>query len=1365
MAIDKTGGSKPQIQRQPEPKPAAPPAPPRNTATGTPATTRNAATGTPATPARPQTARPPSDGFDRGTAPSSAQRNQQQAKLGSTTAATQTQAPTADQNRNVLDKLGLTTEDVRKAGSEALPHLQRAAESVVQGRPEEAIGHLRSAAFASPEVAQKAIKGLAQNLPEGTAKTLLTNDAVVKQLVTNSDLHASVGKLLQNPADTTALRELVSNDSARDAVLGALGNDPTVKAQLDKVGLTPQDLVEVGAAAPHVLDAIEKISAGDVKGGLESIQGAIEAAPELAGKIGGKLVDALPQGVKDQIAKLGITEQQLRDAGPALPHLYAAADAASKGNWGEAFNSLKEAAVTAKDLSTQALKGLAQQLPAELGAVKTLLTDDAFLSQVVSNGDLHDQVGKLFNPETRLEGLRGLLDNAPVRDAALKAIGNDPGVKAQLANVGLTPQDLVEAGAAAPRLLEAFEKIKAGDVKGGLESIQTAIEAAPELAGKIGQKLLDAVPQGVKDQIAKLGITEQQLRDAGPALPHLFQAAQSASEGKWGEAFDSLKEAAITAKDLSKQALKGLAQQLPAEMGAVKTLLTDDAFLSQVVSNRDLHDQVGKLFNPETRMEGLRGLLDNAPVRDAALKAIGNDPGVKAQLANVGLTPQDLVEAGAAAPRLLEAFEKIKAGDVKGGLESIQTAIEAAPELAGKIGQKLLDAVPQGVKDQIAKLGITEQQLRDAGPALPHLFQAAQSASEGKWGEAFDSLKEAAITAKDLSKQALKGLAQQLPAEMGAVKTLLTDDAFLSQVVSNRDLHDQVGKLFNPETRMEGLRGLLGNDAARDAALKAVGNDPGVTELLGKAGLTPQDLVEAGAAAPHLFDSVQAFANGDIDAGIAALGKAAEAAPQLLDKIGQKIVAQLPEGLRNSISELGITPSDLLQAGKALPDLLRAGQALGQGDFRVALSSLRDAAGKIPPALIEKAITTTAAKLPEVGDSGMIRSMLTDPAFVHELVTNKDVHASFTKMMNGEFIQGAKELLGNDKLREAAGNALAKNADFMEKLRPFGIQSGADIAALGGAAFDVLQAAGQLAEGKPGEALHTLGKALGDVPPELRGRMVGALADKLGVPDWARDTLTAVASLLGNEDVGKAMGDAFAALKRGDVPGFLAGIATTGKAICETAPEAAKAFLNSLGKIPGSLGKLFQDRELNAAVVDSGAATNLFEAAEKLGRGDVGGAMAEIAEAGGALLTQGEHFKVAGQELPFGQQGIENLSRMFGRFVDALPEKLKTKIAEESAKMAARAGLQSVPFIGNVVSGVSAVGSAKDLWDAIQADPKDALDIALAAGQLGLDVAGVFPGLNSITGPLKVVLGTAKVVKGASDLIGDITEFQRSLVA
>ena len=54
--------------------------------------------------------------------------------------------------------------------------------------------------------------------------------------------------------------------------------------------------------------------------------------------------------------------------------------------------------------------------------------------------------------------------------------------------MGLTPADLVEAGKAAPKLIDAVEQLKAGDVKGGLADIQEAVQAAPGLATKLGEK-------------------------------------------------------------------------------------------------------------------------------------------------------------------------------------------------------------------------------------------------------------------------------------------------------------------------------------------------------------------------------------------------------------------------------------------------------------------------------------------------------------------------------------------------------------------------------------------------------------------------------------------------------------------------------------------------------------------------------------------------------------------------------------------------------------------------------------------------------------------------------------------------------------
>ncbi|WP_044197327.1 hypothetical protein, partial [Hyalangium minutum] len=851
---------------------------------------------------KPNQVKPKSDGFETQTS-SSSQRSQQQAMLGSTTAPEKTEA-TEHAQAGALEKLGLTAEDVVMAGNNAAPHLEKAAQAAVKGNYEEALGHLKDAATSSPKIAEKAVRGLAQNLPDGVAKTLLTDKALVQELVNNSALHSSVGKLIKNPTDLGAVRELVGNDKLRDATLTALGKDPGVQAQLEKIGLTPEDLVQAGKAAPKLIESFEKLQAGDVKGALTDFQKAVEAAPDLAAKLGQKLLDKVPQGIKDQFAKLGITPEALQKSGDALPHLYDAADAAAKGEWQKSFDSLKQAAGAAPEVVQQAIKGLAKQLPDSLGAVKSLLTDDAFVKELATNKDLHDQVGKLFNDSTRMEGLRGLLGNDKARDAALTALGNDPGVKAQLEKIGLTPQDLVQAGKAAPKLWDAFEKLQAGDVKGALTDFQKAVEASPDLSAKLGQKLLDKVPQGIKDQFAKLGITPEALQKAGAALPKLYDAADAASKGDWKGAYSALKDAAAAAPDVATQALKGLAKQLPDSLGAAKSLLTNDAFLKELVSNKDLQGSLEKLVGGDT--SAIKDLLRNDKARDAALTAIGNDPGIKAQLEKIGLTPQDLVAAGKAAPAIMDAFEKLQSGDVKGALTDFQKAVETSPELAAKLGQKLLDKVPQGIKDQFAKLGITPETLQKSGAALPKLYEAADAASKGDWKGAYSAIKDAAAAAPELATQALKGLANQLPDSLGAAKSLLTNDAFLKELVSNKDLQGSLEKLVGGDT--SAIKDLLRNDKARDAALTAIGNDPGIKAQLEKAGLTPEDLVAAGKAAPAIMDAFEKLQSGDVKGALTDFQKAVETSPELAAKLGQKLLDKVPQGIKDQFAKLGITP-------------------------------------------------------------------------------------------------------------------------------------------------------------------------------------------------------------------------------------------------------------------------------------------------------------------------------------------------------------------------------------------------------------------------------------------------------------------------
>ncbi|MET0401546.1 MAG: hypothetical protein ABW123_04045 [Cystobacter sp.] len=664
---------------------------------------------------------------------------------------------------------------------------------------------------------------------------------------------------------------------------------------------------------------------------------------------------------------------------------------------------------------------------------------------------------------------------------------------------------------------------------------------------------------------------------------------------------------------------------------------------------------------------------------------------------------------------------------------------------------------PQGAKEQAPLRSDPQKSVS----AMSAVWKATQSVVRGS-PQAMTHMIDAALAMPDFTTRVIQILGRSLPE--GSVSTLLADDQVAREFVTNADLHASFGQLmFNPADS-GALFDVLSNKSLRDAVLGSLGRDSQLKGTLDAMGVTPEEFVAAGTSLPHLFDSGRLLVEGKIDEGVAALREAIAEAPELFKKLGGHLVTKLPQAMRDDLTAMGISSAELHQVGEALPDLLKAAQGMGQGDVQGAISHLRDCAGKMPPALVERAITTVAARLPDNAFSGIARSMLTDKALVHQLVTNPELHASFNKLMSGELVQGSRELLGNAKVRDAAARALASNPGFMEKLKPLGIQGSADLVALGGTTFDVLEAGVRFSEGQPGEALFGLGQALNGVPPELKGRMVGALGDKLHLPAWARDTFGAAAGMLDNREVAMALGEAFSALHRGDGGGFLSGIATTGKTLSRTSPETTQVFLGSLSRIPGSIGRLFEDRAFNTALVDSGTVHHVFDAADKLGQGDVRGALGQLAQTSTALLGQGPHYAVGGYALPFGRQGLDNLSGAFGRFVSALPESAKASIATEVAWLGARAGFNSVPGLGSLVPGMSALGSAKALYNALGSGQRDALDISLAAGQLGLDAASLLPGSEHLTVPLQGVLATARVVKQKADLVGDVGQFQRGLV-
>ncbi|MGI5863019.1 MAG: hypothetical protein ACOX6T_13290 [Myxococcales bacterium] len=1227
-----------------------------------------------------------------------------------------------------LEKLGVSVEDLKLAGA-ALPDLLEAANAAAAGDTKAALAHLVAAAKDAAILAERAILTNAKKLPEGLAKSLLTDPAVVHDLVSDPKLHSALGRLV----------------------------------------------------------------AGDPKAALETLAGDT--------RLMGHVIDVVVRQpkVKEGLSALGITAADLKAAGKGLPELIDAAELAAKGDLPGAAAKLGEAAKDAAPVIEKAVLHLAKKLPE--GLPRTLLTDPKVVRELVRNPELHEAYGKLLKGDG-LGALEGLLDNATIRNRVLDVVAADARIAAGMSALGLTAADLRASGGALPRLIEAADLAGKGDLPGAATKLgEAAKEAAPVIEKAVlhlAQKLPEGLPrtlltdpkvvselvrnpelheaygklikgdglgalEGLLDNatirnrvldlvaadarvaagMSALGLTAADLRASGGALPRLIEAAGHATNGDPKAALEALVEAAEQAAPAVEKAIVHIAGKLPA--GPARTLLTDAEVVHDLVTNRDLHASIKQLVSGDASA-GIQGLLGNATVRDHAIEALASDPSIR----------------------------------------------------------KVTDG-----------LGLTVDDLKSAGAALPHLYTAADAVARGDTKAALEALAEAAKEAAPAIEKAIVHVAGKLPA--GPARTLLTDAAVVHDLVTNSDLHASIKQLASGDAS-EGIQGLLSNATVRDHVIDALARDPSIQKLTDKLGLTVDDLKTAGAALPHLFAAADAAARGDTKAALAALGEAAKTSVPLAEKAVKGLAAKLPATgaagiLRSALTDaqvvhdlltdsnfhsaigklvdgdiagalqslgkarnvrdhlidalaknptvaaglqkIGLTATDLKQAGDALPEIFGAVQDAAAGELQLALRHLGEAAKKAP-SLVEKAIIAVASKLPDDGPAGMAKALFTDPEFVSTIVENKDVHRAFQRMVSGEFTDGLGELLGNKVICGKVAEVLANNPTIKKVLAPLGITSAKDIAAIGAALPTVMELASDIKGGRVGEAFQDLGQILGELPPDLRSRMVGNLADKLKLPTWAKDVAVTVAGLLGNKEVAQSFAEAVEAFQRGDVKGFVAGLADTAQTIAVTNPELAKAFLNSLSRLPGSFGKLFASPELNEMVVESGSIEHVFAAAKKLANGDVGGALEELGNSFKDLLSAGKPIKIAGQELPIGEDGLKALGLMFERFIDALPDKVKAKIAEATAKMAAKVGLSAVPVIGDIV------GGAADAWDLVQAikNGESGFDIAMAAAKVALDIAGAFQVVKPFTVPLKMAIGAAQVVKTTADIVESVQEFQ-----
>ncbi|GLQ94364.1 hypothetical protein [Dyella acidisoli] len=1232
-------------------------------------------------------------------------------------------------------------------------------------------GAVQSLTSKSPELAQKIVNAIGKQLPTGLAHDLLTDANFSKQLVSDKTLQSAVAQLLTNPDKALdSLSSMLSDNGARDAALAVASKNQQVISALNKVGLSPKDLQQAGAAAPHLLNAITALAPNGAgyQTALNELKAAGGVAPDVLAQVSKAIYAKLPQSIQKQLGELNINADQMDQFAQALPDLVDAASAMANGNWHDAIDSLMAAGQAAPGLTQSAIVALGKEMPAKPALLKTLLSDPNVASQLASDKTLQQGIDDLINGDT-LNGASVLLHDDGIRDAVLKDVSQDPTISNALSKLGLNPDDLVQAGAAAPHLLDAAVALSNNNWKDAIDDFSQAASVAPDISKKISAKLVQYIPSDMLSKLSKLSITTDDLKNAGAALPDLINAAQSLAAGKYGDAVTQLGDAAAQAPDLAQKTINALGKQLPA--GLAQDLLTDSTFSKQLATDKTLQSAVAQMLNdPNKALDSLSSILNDGGARDAALAVASKNQQVISALSKVGLSPGDLQQAGTAAPHMLNAMVALASGgDYKTALNELKAAGDAAPAVLNKVATAIYAKLPTSIQNQLSKLHISKDQVGQFAQALPDLVDAATAIASGNWHGAIDSLMTAGETAPELAQTAIQALGNQLPTKLSLLKTLLTDPQVASQLASDQTLHQGIDNLIDGNT-LQGASVLLHDDGIRDAVLKDVSQDPTVSNALSKLGLKPDDLVQAGDAAPHLLDAAVALSNNNWSDAIKDFGDAAGAAPDLVKKVGDQLVAHMPPAMVKELGSIGLTQTDLQEAGTALPDFIDAVTNASHGDYMAALKSL-GAATQSAPDLVAKAVNYAASKLPDNPDTQLLKTMLTDKSLVTTLVSNPDLQHSLGQLLNGDFKDGIQGIANNQPVMSQVAAVLAKDPAVMNRLKPLGVTTADDIAQLGPALADAVDLADDIAKGTDiGATIQAFGKLAQALPSDARDKIISNIVDKFKLSPELSDLISGSLEAIANPDIAKALGDAIKAFGSGNPLTFIQAVANVGEKVCNEAPGLAVDFMdNVLTKLPGSVGKFFDNHDLNQDLVQSGSMGEVFDALEKMAGGHIGDALDDLGSAIGKLITEGKHYQlgpwhidlgfytqtIGPYDLPFGQQGVDAVGALISQFEDALPPSVKNFMEQKAASAVANAGLDSIPVVGPAY-GIYQSGTAliSDI-----SNHKGGLTIGLDTANLVVNAADLIPALDGVTEPLRTLIGVGKAVDQTVQFIQNTSNF------
>jgi hypothetical protein len=945
--------------------------------------------------------------------------------------------------------------------------------------------------------------------------------------------------------------------------------------------------------------------------------------------------------------------------------------------------------------------------------------------------------------------------------AHLEAAAAQPAAQELVAKVVSNAASHLPEGSPARELLSdsklVGEFLQSGGDLVALSQAKTLDEAATALENVTANpELTEALKNNtyVAGQLESLGIKPEQFDEALTALPDLLRAggALTAEPPDAAAALNHLASAAALAPNVVASAVTTAAQKLPP--GPARDLLTDPTLMAEVA--RLAPELIGTLASatPEEALTRLGGLASDGKLQTALLA----NPTVSKALTDLGITDPALQkEALAALPHVLNAAAEMtgQPPDYQEALRHLAKAAQTAPGLAANLMGAAAEKLPEG--DPARELLTDEALMKEVLEGAPAVLDKLLTGDVPGALTELSALAEDPELQKELSENpvvtsALDTLgvpADQRDEALKALPELLKAAAALSQ---------------QPEPDVKGaLRHLgaaaqqipeLGATLVANAAARLPDTDP-AKKLLTDTALMTEVLKQGG-------DVMELLLTDKVDEALGQLAGILDNEPL------QKALANNAL-VKEKLTALGITdPAMQAEALKVLPDILRVGAALTENPvpWDEVLSLVGNVAKNAPLAMGAVG-AQLASRIPDDSPHAYLKPLLSNGPLLQTLVEKGP--EALKQLLSGDpaqMAQGVATLLADPVVSEAVATALLDSPAGAFLRDNLGITDPKELAGLLQVAPDLVALGQAIAKPDMDAALGALGRVLDHVRntnSDLLTRMLGTVANKLGLPPEVQAVFNAAADVLGAPGGVDAFKNLVTSLapptdpaKFADAIGQLGGV-LEGMLGSDEGKLKVENLLNALGAaLPGNLGALFKDPALNKGLVQSGALGTVFQASRELVNGNLMEAVKIMGEAAMQLLGHPADQQLLDGKIPITTEGLKNFARLFKGLFDTLPNAIKNKI--EAAVVSATGGLLgNIPFIGD------AIDAGQDVFKLIQETQDGDLEgQLLAAGQLVVDGAKFTQVGKPFVAPLEMALTLLQAVDGIMDTVNGMKgEFSR----